>query len=136
MFMQMLNNKKAHREPSTNCRCEEAETKATGTLMASLVINRPLMYLLNRLFYLLLPLCLSTLSASTGSTGFFINAVFRECPFSQSPRHTPDIWLTLMYVAFFGTKSLASKEHHNVEFVAIKGVCSPSVLEVCGNKKL
>lgn len=47
-----------HRASSANCRCEEAETKATLALMASLVIKRPLMYVLNRLFYLLLPLCL------------------------------------------------------------------------------
>lgn len=53
-----VENKTAHRASSTNCRCEEAETKATVALMASLVIKRPLMYVLNRLFYLLLPLCL------------------------------------------------------------------------------
>lgn len=53
-----VNNKTVHRVPSTNSRCEEAETKATVTLMASLVIKRPLMYVLNRLFYLLLPLTL------------------------------------------------------------------------------
>lgn len=64
IFMQMLNNKTVRGAPSTNCRCEEAETKATVTLMVSLVIKRPLMYVLSRLFYLLLPLCL-LLSVST-----------------------------------------------------------------------
>lgn len=124
-----------HGAPSTNCRCEEAETKATVTLMASLVIKRPLMYVLNRLFYLLHPLCLLLSLSLLGSTSFFINAVFRECSFAQSPQHTSDICLTLMYVCrFLWHQSLASKEHHNARFVAILRVCSSPVLEVGGNK--
>lgn len=83
-----VNNKTVHRAPSTNCRCEEAETKATVTLMASLVIKRPLMYVLNRLFYLLLPLRLLLSLPLPGSASFFINAVFGECSFAQSPQHT------------------------------------------------
>lgn len=46
-----VGNKTALGVSSTSCRCEEAETKAAVTLMASLVIRRPLMYALHTLFY-------------------------------------------------------------------------------------
>lgn len=113
-----VNNKTVHKVPSTNCRCEEAETKATVTLMASLVIKRPLMYAATQQT-LLSPSSSMPLSPFLpGSTSFFINAVFRECSFAQSPRHTSDIWLTLMSLSL---APIISRHEglHNASFVAI-----------------
>lgn len=76
---------KVHRVASPNCRWGKAETKATVTLMACLVIRRALMYVLNGLFYLFLPLCLLLFVSQPGSTSFFINAVFRERFFCSEP---------------------------------------------------
>lgn len=87
------------RRPSTNCRCEEAETKATVALMASLVINRP--FDVGTQQPLLSPSSSLPLWSPPRSTAFFSNAVFRECPSPHGPRHTSDIWLACTYVALF-----------------------------------
>lgn len=93
-----VNNKTVRGRPSTNCRCEEAETKTTVTLMASLVIKRP--FDVGTQQPLLSP---SSSMPLTLSVCFFINTVFRECPFAHSPKYTSDIWLALVCVALFGS---------------------------------
>lgn len=124
-----VNNKTVHKEPSTNCRCEEAETKATITLMASLVIKRPLMYVLNRLFYLLLPLCLllSLCLYPAQPVSLLMPSLGNE-----SSTHTSDIWMTLMLCRFLWHPIV--KPARSVTTLSLS--CSSSVLEVGGKKKL
>lgn len=119
-FMQMPTTKTAHGVPSTNCRWEEAETKATVTLMASLVIKRPLMYVLNSL--------LSPSSSSSSSSLCFypaqqvsllLHSLGHVSIFLPFHIHLTSGWHSCM--SLFPT--LASKQHCNAEFVAILAVC-------------
>lgn len=116
-------NKTVHRTPSTNCRCEEAETKATVTLMASLVIKRPLMYVLNSLFYLLLPLCLSlSLSLHPARPVSLLMPSFGNVLLLRALNtHLTSGWRACI----LWHQSLASKEHLNAKFVAILGMFVP-----------
>lgn len=66
--------------------------------MASLVIKRPLMYVLNGLFYLLLPPLPLPPCAFNLLNKFLYYCILRACFSFFALSHTSDIWLTLLHV--------------------------------------